>query len=1265
MIGHITRATRHLLFWSLIAIALLLTAARVFLASLDNYQLELEQKIRHITETPIRIGKLEAGMRGFNPEVILREISVEADDSKAKPDIQLREIRLGIDFWTLLRRQDWLSSTRVTLVGAKVSITRNIDGNFSIKGLQASDEPPVWLLSGGKYEILDSQISWQDLKRHGDQVHFDHIDFVLKNHYGGRSHEVHLVSDLPKQYGDSLRISALITGNIAQGKDIGGQLYIEGTDLQASALVTGDLPFGLILQSGAGDIRVWSLWRDSNPYQIDGYIQAQQISISKNQGPPLQMDTFQANFSWSNNEDRWRLAGYDVNIYTQRQRWPEGSFYLQQDVQGDLSAIIKQLDLPAAMFLAPLFVPVEHTYADWLKLNPKGRLRDVSVFVSNDFDNYAVRGRFDGLSVDSFGAIPQILNLSGEISANNRYGQIILDTHDALAKVDELFRNAINIKRVQGSVHWWQTHDAWQFYSRNLVADSTEFKTVTDFNLLISKAGASPVLDMRTRFGEFTDISQVHRYLPAKIMNEGAVEWLDDAFVAGQINRGEMVIEGALDQFPFARGQGRFETVFTIENGEFQFNQDWPHLRDLYADVQFLRNDLQVAIWDGRSEQVEIDQAVVTMPDLADGEYVYVWGQLNSKIMNAFGLLEKSPLKEKIDPIVNLIDAKGSTRVDLELKIPYELEEPAQVNVNASLNGAELTLKPINLKVDGIKGVLKFTEDRIGSGPLNARALGYSILGELNSDDDATYLKIDGDSDIEHLENQFTFLQNDSVTGEFSYHAKLTLPYSDERPGLLDITSSLKGVNINGLAHLEKTAPDEIPLHLNFEFDNAALMPLQVSYGNRLQAFLLVDKNRDRLYSGNIVIGQGRANRYNNAGITIDIKQPTFNLSDAIGGFSASDESSLPPLREITIDTENLLWGEQELGAMHCQVRRVNQTWDGIIDSSLAKGRFRIPDKLSGNDHMRFDMEYWNLTGMEKMSFAGVNNVTASSLPLIDLNSEKLLWHSVNLGSLQLQTERLSKGIHFKTIRVQNDKGIMDLTGDWLEQPSGTSTQIRGNLKMDHFGRLLSQLRVTDDFKETSANIDVNGEWTGGPHQFSMDRLNGQIRIELRDGRISSIEPGFGRLLGLIAMEQWVKRLSLDFSDIYREGLAFDSILGNFKIKNGLAFTNDLSIDAMAATFNIAGFTNLVNKTINQRVAVIPKSSDAVPIAGTIVGGIASIITQAVTDDYKEGYFFGSQYQLTGKWNNVEVTPLHEEDGLLNKTWRGLTEFDWLDSITK
>lgn len=341
-----------------------------------------------------------------------------------------------------------------------------------------------------------------------------------------------------------------------------------------------------------------------------------------------------------------------------------------------------------------------------------------------------------------------------------------------------------------------------------------------------------------------------------------------------------------------------------------------------------------------------------------------------------------------------------------------------------------------------------------------------------------------------------------------------------------------------------------------------------------------------------------------------------------------------------------------------------DQSWQGHIDSAMAKGEVRIPDQLGGSNRIELKMDLLNLSAMDQLEMSGGDEVV-SELPLIDIDSRRLLWRSVDLGHLKLQTERLFNGIHFKQVQLRGAKSKIDFSADWLKQGLGTTTQLNGNLSMDGFGDMLAMLGITEDIKETSANIHFNGGWSGGPQQFSLAKLNGDLSIDLQDGRISSIEPGFGRLLGLLAMEQWVKRLSLDFTDIYRQGLAFDHIGGHFKIKDGLASTNDLNIDAVAAKFSLVGQANLLDKTVAQRVAVVPKSSGAVPIAGTIVGGIATLITKVVTDDYKEGYFFGSYYQLAGTWGNIEVTPLHDQDGLVNKTWHGLTDFGWLDSMTE
>ncbi|MGZ5054883.1 MAG: YhdP family protein, partial [Methylobacter sp.] len=187
VIHHITRATRHLIFWSLISVAVGLTGVRLLMSGIEHYKSDLAAHIGDLVGTPVKIGRLRAKMRGFNPQLVLKDISISRDTSAAppgnneKPAIQFTEIRLGVDVLDMLVSRDLLSSSWVTLVGAKLSIKRQQDGSIAIVGLKASDGQPEWLLQGGRYEVLQSEIVWQDEISHSKPLLFDDVDLAIRN----------------------------------------------------------------------------------------------------------------------------------------------------------------------------------------------------------------------------------------------------------------------------------------------------------------------------------------------------------------------------------------------------------------------------------------------------------------------------------------------------------------------------------------------------------------------------------------------------------------------------------------------------------------------------------------------------------------------------------------------------------------------------------------------------------------------------------------------------------------------------------------------------------------------------------------------------------------------------------------------------------------------------------------------------------------------------------------------------------------------------
>jgi len=74
MIHHIKLATRHLIFWSLIASAVSLTVVRLLLLGIDNYKADLSASVSELVGAPVTIGHLRANMRGYNPELVLKDI---------------------------------------------------------------------------------------------------------------------------------------------------------------------------------------------------------------------------------------------------------------------------------------------------------------------------------------------------------------------------------------------------------------------------------------------------------------------------------------------------------------------------------------------------------------------------------------------------------------------------------------------------------------------------------------------------------------------------------------------------------------------------------------------------------------------------------------------------------------------------------------------------------------------------------------------------------------------------------------------------------------------------------------------------------------------------------------------------------------------------------------------------------------------------------------------------------------------------------------
>ncbi|RLA22860.1 MAG: hypothetical protein DRQ61_05365, partial [Gammaproteobacteria bacterium] len=117
VVHHLTRTTRILLIITTVLIALLITSTRLLLPLVEDYRNDLEAQISKQIGKPVTVGKLGAHLRGFYPELILKELAILSPDGQVTA-ARLKEIRVGFSLSHFLSsaaiRPLW-----VTLMGAE------------------------------------------------------------------------------------------------------------------------------------------------------------------------------------------------------------------------------------------------------------------------------------------------------------------------------------------------------------------------------------------------------------------------------------------------------------------------------------------------------------------------------------------------------------------------------------------------------------------------------------------------------------------------------------------------------------------------------------------------------------------------------------------------------------------------------------------------------------------------------------------------------------------------------------------------------------------------------------------------------------------------------------------------------------------------------------------------------------------------------------------------------------------------------------------
>ena len=293
-----------------------------------------------------------------------------------------------------------------------------------------------------------------------------------------------------------------------------------------------------------------------------------------------------------------------------------------------------------------------------------------------------------------------------------------------------------------------------------------------------------------------------------------------------------------------------------------------------------------------------------------------------------------------------------------------------------------------------------------------------------------------------------------------------------------------------------------------------------------------------------------------------------------------------------------------------------------------------------------------NLTIPSNSETASINAIKkdfrklTNSYPALDVVADNFQVGDKKLGSLELNAVENNDDWVIQKLKIANPDSTLLADGNWHNWTHNPNTSLKFSLNVTNIGNTLKRFGQPDTIKGGEANMTGQLQWPGSPHEFDTNGLNGDLKLDVSKGQFLKVQPGVGRLLGLLSLQSLPRRLSLDFRDLFSDGFAFDKISASANVASGILRSNDFFMTGPAAEVKIKGETNLKAQTQNLTVKVRPHISDSLSLValagGPIVGAAAFVAQKILKDPFNK--IVQSEYTITGTWDNPQEVKSEKED---------------------
>ncbi len=1264
---------RRILKWTaailgslVILLALGIGALRIALQQVPEYREDIRVWINDATGLEVKFRELKPRWRLYGPEIYFTAAKLEAPLTGAVL-VEARAGSVGIDLWHLIFRAELLPG-RITLERPEFNFIRTPTGRIELVGQEAirprdPSKPPMSAddLPTGKLHIEDATVTYTDQMQNRPKWRLSDISLEIERGRNNLSLTGRI--DLPENLGRTLDFSASAEGHLGQPDALTWRFEVVASDLKFAGwvpLVRDALGDDLRLPSaGRGGLRLAGRFAGRDLEQAQLRLQLADVVIGDGSAewPQARYDVMAGDFLLRETQGAWHVEGKDVELSQPTRPWSTSRFSADWRIADRrLAAFTAQAPYLRLDNLTPLagLLPPGALRTRLIELSPEGQIHDLSVeFAHADGQAPELRSldaNLTGVGFGPSGRAPGIRGVSAQLSGRSNHLSADLDTTQLSVLAPIVFRVPIVADRVKARLEADYRATGVRIEAHNVAVASPHVQATAELSIWIPADGSSPVLDLEAH-AKNADASKAWQYMPINKLTEKPLAWLDQAFVSGRVPEAEVVYRGPTRSFPFRDGEGLFRITGRTEDLTLSYQPGWPVLTGLAVDFEFLNEGLTTSTSRGTVSGLVIDKGTAVFPDLKLGELT-VEAEAHGDLGGALKYLQATPLGPKFGETFMRLAGSGATRASVKLYLPIRELSNRRIDVDVSLTDDRVRIADTLHAADEVNGVLRVHNTELISQGLTGSYLGGSVRIDLATEPTATpavfdtVVRASGRTQAAPLAAAFGVPDKIQLDGAFDWRATARIARNVEespRASRLRFDSPLRGVEIGLPQPMKRAANENRGLHVDAQWD-AAQATARVIYGDTTRAALKFVNATDgwQLDRGAARFGGGEPQMPKEPGLWLAGTVPALNLSEWLD--LKSDKPAKRQLHEYLKGADLLV---RDFGIFGYEFANIDATlstdpdaWRVRVASDAAQGTVVVPFDLEGDLPLELDMDRLTLGAHQ----GGRNsNPDPSHFPSMRIAADAFTALGKRFGTLRAQLVREDAGLRLKSFTTTSHSFSSKGSGSWLNTPAGQQSTLEFALETEDVLETLKDLGYGASLSGKQGMARANLAWTGAPDSELFARLSGTARIEITSGQLLTVQPGAGRVFGLMSIGALPRRLALDFSDLTDKGLAFDSIRGDFRLKDGNAFTSNLLLKGPAAEIGVVGRTGLDARDYDQTAVVTGSVGQSLPAVGTLAGGpvvgAALLVFSQLFKEPLKGIARG-YYKITGNWDNPNVQRL-------------------------